>query len=217
MSVNLDAKSLRHLKSLLVASGSRLSNWVTGANPTAMQFNVSGLLKEPTGATRRQEIDGAIKAPVDTFSVDSIWDRSSGISITGSLSMVRTDVGIWMRAQVKCTVVCRCGRCLAPHAQSMELSIDEEFFPNGHRAILDEADETQFISPDNVLDLNPTMQQYVALAIPMSPICTARCAGMCQGCGANLNSSECLCAAHSVDPRWAALASLDPQPGGAGN
>lgn len=181
-----------------------------------MQFNVSGLLKEPTGATRRIEVEGTISAPADAFGVDSIWDRSSGIGVRGPVSMMRTDAGVWVGAKVASTVVCACSRCLAPHEQSAVLSIDEEFYPRGHAPMLDEADETQFISPDNVLDLVPTMQQYAALAIPMSPLCAAGCAGICHSCGADLNAVRCACGHRAADPRWAALAGLATRPGGAG-
>ncbi len=186
------------------------------AGQLTMQFNVSGLLKEPTGATRRLEVDATITAPADACGLDSIWDRSSGIRVAGPVSMMRTDAGIWVRARLSCEVVCACSRCLAPHSQSTELSVDEEFYPRGQGPMLEEADETQLITPDNVLDLIPTMQQYAALAIPMSPLCAPRCAGMCQTCGSNLNAAACPCARSAADPRWEALAGLAAPRGGAG-
>ncbi len=173
-----------------------------------MQFNVSGLLKEPSGSTRTFDVDGTAKAPGSIGGFDSIWDRSSGMGIAGSVAMMRTDVGIWVQANLTCEVVCACSRCLVAHARVIDLAIDEEFYPEGALARLDDADETQFISLDNVLDLLPTMQQYAALGIPMSPLCRNDCAGMCDSCGLNLNVTTCSCSDRHNDPLWGQLLDL---------
>ena len=181
-----------------------------------MQFNVSGLLKEPSGSTRKFDLDGTAKAPGAIVVVDSIWDRSSGMHIAGSVAMMRTDVGIWVRASLSCEVVCACSRCLMAHPRVIDLSIDEEFYPEGSLARLDDADETQFISVDNVLDLLPAMQQYAALGIPMNPLCRYDCAGMCYGCGVNSNVTTCSCAAQLSDPCWSQLLDIPASSGATG-
>lgn len=181
-----------------------------------MQFNVSGLLKEPSGSTRTFDVDGTAKAPGSIVGVDSIWDRSSGMRIAGSVAMMRTDVGIWVQASLTCEVVCACSRCLVAHARIIDLAIDDEFYPDGSLAGLDDADETQFISINNVLDLLPTMQQYAALGIPMSPLCRDECAGMCDSCGLNLNVSTCSCSVQLSDPRWGRLLNFPASSGAIG-
>lgn len=161
-----------------------------------MQFNVSGLLKESPGSVRAMDVDGRFGAPAQG-ATDSIWDRSFGMRVEGAVSMMRTDAGIWVQATLSCEVVCTCGRCLEPHLRDIDLAVDEEFYPAGSPAQVEEADETQFISPDNVLDLLPTIHQYAALGVPMKPLCNEKCAGMCPGCGVNLNLEGCSCAVRS--------------------
>ena len=177
-----------------------------------MQFNVSPLLKEPTGSTRNFDLDEAAPAPRSTFGIDTIWDRSSGMELRGQVTMLRTDGGVWVTAGVACTVVCSCSLCLASHPRTIELAIDEEFYPSGSRAREDDADESQFISPDNILDLVPTVQQYAALGIPMKPVCRDNCAGMCQSCGANFNLTGCACPTRVADARWGPLLDLAATP-----
>jgi uncharacterized protein len=173
-----------------------------------MQFNVSPLLKEPTGSTRTFNLDEAAKAPRSAFGVDSIWDRTSGMGLSGEVTMFRTEDGVWVTAGVSCTVVCACSLCLTSHPRTIELAINEEFYPEGSAAREDEADETQFISMDNVLDLLPTIQQYASLGIPMKPVCRTDCSGICQSCGTNLNETPCTCAKRIIDARWGPLLNL---------
>ncbi len=214
--MKLDGNSKQSLESFLC--GRRVAAQCSRgrAGLLAMQFNVSGLLKEPGGSTRSFDVDGAAKAPGSTVGVDSIWDRSSGMHIAGSVAMMRTDVGIWVQASLSCEVVCACSRCLVAHARVIDLAIDEEFYPKGSLARLGDADETQFISMDNVLDLLPTMQQYAALGIPISPLCRKDCAGMCDGCGLNLNVATCSCSARLSDPRWSQLLDIPASSGATG-
>ena len=182
-----------------------------------MQFNVSPLLKEPTGSTRTFTLDEAAQAPRSAFGVDTIWDRSSGMGLNGEVTMLRTEDGVWVTAAVSCTVVCACSLCLTSHPRTFELTIDEEFYPEGSAAREDEADETQFISMDNVLDLLPTFQQYASLGIPMKPVCRTDCSGICQNCGTNLNVTPCTCTKRIIDARWGPLLNLATSPADTGS
>jgi uncharacterized protein len=182
-----------------------------------MQFNVSPLLKEPTGSTRNFDLDEAVLAPRSAFGIDTIWDRSSGMGLRGQVTMLRTDGGVWVKAGVACTVVCSCSLCLTSHPRTFELAIDEEFYPSGSRAREDDADESQFISADNILDLLPIVQQYAALGIPMKPVCRDNCAGICQNCGVNLNITACSCMTRVADARWRPLLDLAAATGNTGS
>lgn len=60
-------------------------------------------------------------------------------------------------------------------------------------------------------DTRPILIEQLHLDIPMKPLCREDCAGLCAGCGKNLNTGRCRCKAH-VDPRWKALEELKLQP-----
>jgi uncharacterized protein len=59
-----------------------------------------------------------------------------------------------------------------------------------------------------VLDLTEVVRQAIFLAIPMSPVCRADCAGLCPQCGQNLNEGQCHCVSEVVDPRLEVLKQL---------
>jgi len=57
-----------------------------------------------------------------------------------------------------------------------------------------------YYSEDRI-ELLELLQEQVLLALPMKPICSEECKGLCPSCGANLNVSSCNCQAASIDPR----------------
>ena len=55
------------------------------------------------------------------------------------------------------------------------------------------------------LSLEPIAEERIQMAVPMKPLCQEDCLGLCPGCGAELNTESCRCAAPAIDPRWEAL------------
>jgi DUF177 domain-containing protein len=58
------------------------------------------------------------------------------------------------------------------------------------------------------LDLSSWARDAIALALPEKILCREDCAGLCSGCGANLNTEECRCPPPAPDLRFAKLAQL---------
>ncbi|TKJ33896.1 hypothetical protein CEE39_03165 [bacterium (candidate division B38) B3_B38] len=57
-----------------------------------------------------------------------------------------------------------------------------------------------YYSEDRI-ELLELLQEQVLLALPMKPICSEECKGLCLSCGTNLNISSCNCKSVSIDPR----------------
>ena len=64
------------------------------------------------------------------------------------------------------------------------------------------------IDEHHVLDLSEAVRQYALVVIPMKPVCREDCAGLCPGCGCNLNREQCNCPSQPADPRWLELTKL---------
>jgi uncharacterized protein len=56
-----------------------------------------------------------------------------------------------------------------------------------------------------VIDL---LREQIQLALPMKPLCTEACRGLCPECGTNLNRTQCDCTPTWEDPRLAPLKGL---------
>jgi uncharacterized protein len=58
------------------------------------------------------------------------------------------------------------------------------------------------------IDLAPALREQILLAVPPSPVCDEACKGLCPTCGKDLNAGDCGCEQTTLDPRWAALKSI---------
>jgi len=60
----------------------------------------------------------------------------------------------------------------------------------------------------DLLDLEPLLRDAVVLELPFQPLCMEDCPGLCVECGARLADEPDHAHQAVVDPRWAALATL---------
>jgi len=168
-----------------------------------MRYNVAQLLKEPTGSTRSYELEENFTGP------QRIADLARG-----QVHMLRTHVGILLRANLEVQSTLSCGRCLEDFVRSSTLIVEEEFYPTVElqtgQGLSPNAtrNEDSLIDSKHVLDLTGTVGQCVVTDIPMKPLCRHDCQGLCQVCGTNQNLESCDCASPIEDSRWEALAGL---------
>ena len=168
-----------------------------------MQYNVAKLLKGPTGTS-------------SSYNVQETFTEASRITdqVNGSVRMVRTHQGVLVYAVLDIQTTLTCSRCLGEFVWPSTLDIEEEFFPmvDLHTGLqlppITEEEADQRIDSDHVLDLTEILRQYAIADMPMKPLCTAKCNGLCRVCGRNLNQGQCNCSDAEVDPRWGALADL---------
>jgi uncharacterized protein len=119
--------------------------------------------------------------------------------------------GVAGRARTELEV--ECSRCLEPFRVRVDATFDLQYVPQaentgeGEREVGDEDLTTAFYR-DGVLDLIELVREQFVLALPMKPLCTEACRGLCPQCGTNLNKTQCGCAPKWEDPRLAPLKSL---------
>lgn len=170
-----------------------------------MQFNVAQLMKEHTGATRKQSVDvPASELDHETGAVDNL---------TGSVRLLRTVDGVLVTGRLSTAVELTCDRCLSAFAQPVHFDLEDEFKPSidivsGASLPLGPEDQDNLIDDHHVLDLTEVARQRLLLSLPLHPLCRPDCRGLCPTCGQNLNEGACRCHAESGDPRWAALRDL---------
>jgi len=168
--------------------------------------NVAELLKSPLGAARQVAIDEARPRFGPDLKVTS--------PVRGAARLLRTQNGVLVRARLTTAVELECSRCLEPVQRELEIDLAEEFRPSVHIVTgvpLDAPDdEALLIDEHHVLDLTEAVRQYISTALPLQPLCTPTCRGLCATCGKNLNEGPCGCAlepAPATGP-FAALAGL---------
>ena len=58
---------------------------------------------------------------------------------------------------------------------------------------------------EDSIDITKFVHDALLLSIPLKPVCSENCKGLCYICGIDLNESECGCNRNNDDPRWRAL------------
>lgn len=107
----------------------------------------------------------------------------------------------------------RCMRCLDSFERplssevSLLIEIRKPDSTTAEEIELEEKDLGVLILDRPELDTRPILIEQLHLDIPMKPLCREDCAGLCAGCGENLNTGPCHCKP-DVDPRWKALEEL---------
>ena len=106
-----------------------------------------------------------------------------------------------------------CGRCLESFEMPVDASFDLRYVPHEHNTgegerEIAEDDLTTAFYREGALDITDLLREQFELALPMKPLCSEACRGLCPECGANLNRTECGCAPKWEDPRLAPLKGL---------
>jgi uncharacterized protein len=106
-----------------------------------------------------------------------------------------------------------CSRCLEWDQLPVDIAFDLTYLPQaanageGELEVAEDDLETAFYEHQQI-DLAQLLREQFYLAIPMKPLCTPECRGLCPACGINRNLATCECQPTWQDPRLAPLKGL---------
>jgi uncharacterized protein len=121
--------------------------------------------------------------------------------------------GVLVSGTADLQISAECSRCLEPFDWHEEVDLTELFrYPatDARGVIVEEEDESEDPLPvldDDLIDLQPVLRDAVVLDLPLAPLCSEECLGLCPQCGVRL-ADDPQHAHETTDPRWAALAAL---------
>lgn len=145
-----------------------------------------------------------VPAPA-ALAVEPIGVRA-GSTLALDLRLESVVEGIYVSGTVSGEAVGECVRCLTPVNVAVTTRVDELFvYPESTSAETTEEDEVRRIEGDYI-DLEPAVRDAVVLDLPLSPLCTENCRGLCVNCGERLDDLPADHTHETIDPRWAALA-----------
>jgi uncharacterized protein len=130
-----------------------------------------------------------------------------------SLMLESVMEGVWVSGSADALVRGECARCLDPITWPMTFSLEELYaYPasdaRGHIIETDEEfDEDQRYLVNDICDVESLIRDAIVPDLPLAPLCSPTCAGLCPQCGQRLAEDP----GHSheiLDPRWAALDAL---------
>ena len=151
----------------------------------------------PPSAFDPQDPEYRVAAPVE-LTLDVVRLGAEAFAVSG-------------RVRARLTV--ECSRCVEPFDVPVDAGFDLRYVAlaenvgEGEREVGEE-DLTTAYYREGMLDLIDLVREQFVLALPMKPLCTDSCRGLCPTCGTNLNKTQCDCAPKWEDPRLAPLKSL---------
>ncbi|EME52348.1 MULTISPECIES: YceD family protein [Rhodococcus] len=168
----------------------------------------SGLVLDVLSLGRRpgsmRTVHEVVPAPV-RIGLDAIAIEE-GTDVELDLRLEAVSEGVLVTGTVRADTVGECSRCLEPFEDSVELYLTELFaYPNSVTEQTTDEDEVYRLV-DDTIDLEPVIVDTVGLELPLRPLCSDDCAGLCPECGIRLAIAESGHGHERMDPRWAGLA-----------
>lgn len=100
-----------------------------------------------------------------------------------------------------------CSRCLAIFSFNLQTKFDFMLEVKKNQVELSSEGEdfsTRVLYGED-LSIDHLVREALLLALPLKPLCSPDCKGLCPVCGTDLNTSFCNCQRKSTDPRWEKL------------
>lgn len=183
---------------------------MTVLDPTApLVIDVRSLPRRPGSMTT---VERVVAAP-EGLSV-AMARVPEGSTIELDLRLESVLEGVLVSGVADLEVSAECSRCLDPVTWQEEVEIAELFrYPatDARGAIIEQEDDDSEdplpLVQEDLIDLLPVLRDAVVIDLPLAPLCSEECRGLCAECGFRLSDDP----SHehpATDPRWAALAGL---------
>lgn len=149
-----------------------------------------------------------------------------GVAVEGPvdvyLKIRKFDQGVVVEGSVSGDVRLECGSCLETYSSRVSNDFTAEFRPAGDmpgegdvELIGSDLDVATYEGDD--IELTDLISEQILLGLPIRPVCSDGCKGLCPACGANRNIEDCGCRSDQKDPRFRVLMSLKGEGHGESN
>jgi uncharacterized protein len=118
--------------------------------------------------------------------------------INGAVRLEKHGRDILVRGHLQGHLQLACGRCVENFDAPVDADFDLLMVPGpgpgtGEEEELSASDLDLDYYSGETLDLETVIREQIILVVPLKPLCTEDCKGICPRCGAVLNLEECAC------------------------
>jgi len=159
------------------------------------RLNIGFILHEDVGSSHEFSFD---------LPQAKVGDDLELRQFVGALSIGRTAQGLLLTGRFSGATELTCVRCLRSFDHTQSWKLTEDFALNEKTV-----SESGLIVPEDAqIDLQPILRDYALLEVPIKPLCSNDCRGLCPVCGQDLNIRDCGHRPSSGDSPFAALEDL---------
>jgi uncharacterized protein len=150
-------------------------------------------------------------APSDLPQEDEVYRIVEPVQL--AFDIRKDHVRFRLTGTVRTVLELACSRCLEPFRLPVDATFDQRYLPQAEATeeaeteVQDDDLETSYYR-DEAIDLDGLLREQFYLVLPMKPLCTEDCKGLCPQCGTNLNTGSCECRPEWQDPRLEPLRKL---------
>lgn len=161
----------------------------------------SGYINSPMGGpllVRLSDVQESVCVKGEmTFPEESLQGVNAKEPVFFELTLSREGEGFSLRGPISFSLGLTCSRCLKEFKRNFEVFVDLKLMPEVEMCeeeleLRDEDMETAFFKGDEV-DLAPFIWEEMMLCVPIKPLCTEDCRGICPLCGRDRNCETCEC------------------------
>ena len=141
-----------------------------------------------------------------TFDYDKmrLEDDLTVTDFKGTARFDRTPQGLLLQGDFEAKLDLECVRCLDEYRQLIQWSFTE-LYAFDDRSL---SESNLLVPEDGQIDLTELMREYALLEVPIRPLCTPDCKGLCPECGENRNKVDCGHTGSGSDSPFVALKEL---------
>ena len=172
-----------------------------------MIINVAPLLKEPVGAQADYRV---FEDPINDHGENAGLREAGATAIDADVTATHTNPGAYLEGAADARVEMECGRCLRMFEGPVHADFAEQYYATigvaSGESLAEAPRDAKTIGSDFKIDLVPLLREELILAMPLAPLHSPDCKGLCTVCGRDLNVDP-----HThddVDERWAKLEAL---------
>lgn len=152
---------------------------------SALIFDISELLNSSTGTRENYSISGDF----------SFEDFEEAVSVDSKVEIMRIEKGFNVSLQgFVADVEMRCSKCLCDFTAPISFDGDERQFHMEEPEQVGDPQESFLVDTKaQKIDITDMLRQEIILHLPLIPVCSDNCKGICYSCGTNLNKKQCDC------------------------
>jgi len=133
--------------------------------------------------------------------LDILDEGAASTAVTAAMSITPVGGGLFhVTGRLQAAPRLQCSRCLKEFSHPMDVEVDFDFAPvsaleadrdHEHELAPSELD-MEFYEGDEIEPAD-IVKEHLLLALPMVPLHSEKCKGLCAVCGADLNGADCGC------------------------
>lgn len=155
----------------------------------------------------KQNPEAELKIPIEWQPEDLVVNGETiywSVPAKGMLVLKAFDDHIRMHGNLEGVLRISCARCL----KEFDFPLQSSLVVDLRIGEIPEDNGEAYIINGNEVDLEPILTEQILFNLPLNPVCSDNCQGLCPICGQDLNLKNCQCQTKQTDPRWDALKKL---------